>query len=349
MTRRDRRRHRRPARPRRGVQVRPRGADVLELPEPLLEIYLGCAWTGRRHVPINTAPRGNPALATYCETHDETAGYSSSPLRRPSKNAGKRRRAAAYDLDDREGAAVPPAASRIGLAAASSLPGEGRSPAQVRSRTTRSRSSIPRAPRDLRRASAARRRNVLVGRLHRRALLGIREGDVLLTTLPLFHTNALNSVLSGAAERSDLALSSDSRRPASGRRRAARGNRRPISSARWPRCCWRSRRSIDGHRAFPRVALARRRAWPISPAVLVERFGVGLSTATARPKRIVSRGAADPPAPRRRWAICSRALDARASSAAHETLPDGEAGELRYARASRSHSRPVISACRKRP
>ena len=55
------------------------------------------------------------------------------------------------------------------------------------------RSSTRRARRGQRRVCAVRRRSCSGGAFIRRGRLVIREGDVLFTTLPLFHTNALNA------------------------------------------------------------------------------------------------------------------------------------------------------------
>ena len=64
--------------------------------------------------------------------------------------------------------------------------------------------------------------------------LDIREGDVLFTTLPLFHTNALNAFYQALLNGCTYALEPKFPPPVSGRRRD--GIRRPsaISSARWP-------------------------------------------------------------------------------------------------------------------
>ena len=199
-----------------------------------------------------------------------------------------------------EGAAPPVASQSI-----SPLPalGEGRRPRPC-GRTTRSRSSIRRAPRGLPRASARAGADVLVGRLfgararHPRGRCAVHDA----AAVP--HQCA-ERVLSGAPERLHLRARAEILRlrflgggaTASGDRRLSprRDGRDAAGAA-----------EIRRHRAFPAGRARRRRPRSISRAVS-RASACRCSTATARPKRISCSQAPSRPIAPARWAISSRA------------------------------------------
>ena len=158
-------------------------------------------------------------------------------------------------------------------------------------------------------------------------LLGIRENDVLLTTLPLFHTNALNSfyqaLLNGAALIVEPRFSASAFMPALARHEATvtyvLGAMVPILLAQAPGDADR------GHRV--RVALA-----PAVPAhfhrQFTERFGIGLVDGYGSTETNCIMGA---PLSEQRPGAMGRLLSgfaARVVDAHDNEVADGEAGEL---------------------
>jgi crotonobetaine/carnitine-CoA ligase len=158
-------------------------------------------------------------------------------------------------------------------------------------------------------------------------LLGIGENDVLLTTLPLFHTNALNSfyqaLLNGAALIVEPRFSASAFMPALARHEATvtyvLGAMVPILLAQAPGDADR------GHRV--RVALA-----PAVPAhfhrQFTERFGIGLVDGYGSTETNCIMGA---PLSEQRPGAMGRLLSgfaARVVDAHDNEVADGEAGEL---------------------
>ena len=146
-----------------------------------------------------------------------------------------------------------------------------RSSPAIRSRSS-TRPARPACPR----ASAARTRSISGGRVYTGELIGVGDSDVLMTTLPMFHTNALERFLPGPVERSDAHRRAALFRVAASCRRW-RGTTRPspTCSAPWCRCCWRSPRARPTARTGYACALA-----PAVPAhfhaQFTGRFGFGL-------------------------------------------------------------------------
>jgi carnitine-CoA ligase len=158
-------------------------------------------------------------------------------------------------------------------------------------------------------------------------LLGIRDGDVLLTALPLFHTNALNSfyqaLLHGATLVVEPRFSASAFAPALARHQATvtyvLGAMVPILLAQTPSAADRA------HRV--RVALA-----PAVPAhfhgQFTERFGIGLVDGYGSTETNCIMGA---PLAEQRPGAMGRLLSgfaARVVDAHDNEVVDGEAGEL---------------------
>ena len=160
-----------------------------------LQVYLGCAWLGAIAVPINTALRGfqlshifrnsRPALlvveAQFVDAIESVEAGVDLPPRTWIVGA------AAGAVDARLSAVPLPA---LGAAAPAGAVRPGDTVAILYTSGTTGLSKGVCCP----------HAQYFWWGVYTARLLGMREGDVLLTTLPLFHTNALNSVLSGAAE-----------------------------------------------------------------------------------------------------------------------------------------------------
>ena len=158
-------------------------------------------------------------------------------------------------------------------------------------------------------------------------LVGVRDGDVLMTTLPMFHTNALNAffqaLLNGATLVVEPRFSASGFTPALARHNATvtyvLGAMVPMLLAQPPN---------DADRAHTvRVALA-----PAVPAQFhaefTERFGFGLLDGYGSTETNCIMGAA---LAEQRPGLMGRVLDgfsARVVDAQDNELPDGEAGEL---------------------
>lgn len=135
----------------------------------LVETVLGCGWMGAIAVPINTASRG-PALAHVLGN----AGAKLLIVEPELRHALPETPAAIWDVDamPEPGDAVPPADIR---------PGDPLAILYTSGTTGPSKGVIcPHA-------------QFHWWGVHACALLGVREGDVLATCLPMFHTNALNA------------------------------------------------------------------------------------------------------------------------------------------------------------
>jgi carnitine-CoA ligase len=158
-------------------------------------------------------------------------------------------------------------------------------------------------------------------------LIGVRDGDVLLTTLPMFHTNALNAffqaLLNGATLIVEPRFSASGFVPALARHSATvtyvLGAMVPMLLAQPP---------SDADRAHKvRIALA-----PAVPeqfhARFTKRFGFGLLDGYGSTETNCIMGA---PLAEQRPGLMGRVLDgfsARVVDAQDNELPDGEAGEL---------------------
>ena len=110
-----------------GVQAGDRVALMCSNRPEFLEVYLGCAWMGAVTVPINTALRGIQ-LSHILRNAAPKLLVIEFRLYAGDRNAGKRRRAAGYCLDDRRGRCAS-GNIRIGLATACTRRG---SPARAR-------------------------------------------------------------------------------------------------------------------------------------------------------------------------------------------------------------------------
>ena len=158
-------------------------------------------------------------------------------------------------------------------------------------------------------------------------LIGVREGDVLMTTLPMFHTNALNAffqaLLNGATLVVEPRFSASGFMPALARHNATvtyvLGAMVPMLLAQPPG------ETDRAHKV--RIALA-----PAVPAQFhadfTERFGFGLLDGYGSTETNCIMGA---PLAEQRPGFMGRVLDgfsARVVDAHDNELPDGEAGEL---------------------
>ena len=150
-----------------------------------LEIYLGCAWMGAIAVPINVALRGDGLRHVLRDAAPALIAVEAS---------------LAPVLANVEPELVPERAWIIGaeeaspLAGAVPLPalGDAAPPAPVRPGDTVAilyTSGTTGPPKGV----CCPQAQMFWWGVHSARALGIREGDVLLTTLPLFHTNALNA------------------------------------------------------------------------------------------------------------------------------------------------------------
>jgi len=135
----------------------------------LVETVLGCGWLGAIAVPINTASRG-PALAHVLGN----AGAKLLIVEPELRHALPETPAAIWDVD-----AIPGPGDAI--APADIRPGDPLAILYTSGTTGPSKGVIcPHA-------------QFHWWGVHACALLGVREGDVLATCLPMFHTNALNA------------------------------------------------------------------------------------------------------------------------------------------------------------
>jgi crotonobetaine/carnitine-CoA ligase len=158
-------------------------------------------------------------------------------------------------------------------------------------------------------------------------LIGVRQGDVLMTTLPMFHTNALNAffqaLLNGATLVVEPRFSATGFMPALARHNATvtyvLGAMVPMLLAQPP---------ADADRAH-RVRIALAPAVPAQfHAEFTERFGFGLLDGYGSTETNCIMGA---PLPEQRPGLMGRVLDgfsARVVDAQDNVVPDGEAGEL---------------------
>ena len=161
-----------------GVGVGDRVAIFCSNRPEFLRVYLGCAWMGAVAVPINTALRG-------------------AQLQHVLRNA----RPTLLVIEEALRPALDPVADIlpaliwwIGEGAASRMPegDEAMAPAPVRPGDTVAilYTSGTTGPS---KGVCCPQAQLFWWGIHSARALGIREGDILLTTLPLFHTNALNA------------------------------------------------------------------------------------------------------------------------------------------------------------
>jgi len=172
-----------------GVQAGDRVALMCSNRPEFLEVYLGCAWMGAVTVPINTALRGiqlshilrnaTPKLLVIESAFMAAIETLESDVAPPD---------IIWTIG--ESAAVPPAAS----GSVSPLPplGDGVPPAPVQPDDTVAILYTSGTTGPSKGVCCPQAQMFWWGVYSARAL-DIRQGDVLFTTLPLFHTNALNA------------------------------------------------------------------------------------------------------------------------------------------------------------
>ena len=168
---------------------------------------------------------------------------------------------------------------------------------------------------------------LLVGREQRATCSACGADDVLCTTLPLFHINALNTFAQAAITGCEWCSSRASRLRASGRRCGPRARRWSTCSARWCRSCWRSPRApasaTTACASGSAPACRRRRA-----QAFLERTGVRLLEGYGSTETNFAIATA-PDSPRGGVMGWLRpGFEARVADEDDVELPDGEAGEL---------------------
>ncbi|WHZ10948.1 MAG: Long-chain-fatty-acid--CoA ligase [Burkholderiaceae bacterium] len=160
-----------------------------------LQVFLGCAWIGAITVPINTAARG--ANLRHILSNSGARLFVGEAATLPALGGLENRAALAVervwsiDTSDAAGAEPMPAPGDTPVAAAAIEPGDTLAILYTSGTTGLSKGvCCPHA------------QYYWWGR-HSSQLLGLGDGEVLLTTLPLFHTNALNAffqaLLTGSA------------------------------------------------------------------------------------------------------------------------------------------------------
>ena len=155
----------------------------------ILQAYLGCAWLGAIATPINVASRG-----AQLEHIFNNCGAKLAVVEADLRPRSDRRRRMRAPLTQSFGSSATQRPEVAGLRRSRRCPRPATPMTPRPSRpATRSRSSTPRARRGRRKASAARRRNISGGRRIPRRCSAWARASGLLTTLPLFHTNALNT------------------------------------------------------------------------------------------------------------------------------------------------------------
>ncbi len=288
-----------------------------------LEIVLGCAWLGAILVPINTASQGPQvqyilgncgAKLLACETDLvsalDTADLSALPLETIWSIGGE-----------------PPADGVQGRPCRAYAPGGDRlAPAAIRPGDTMAILYTSGTTGPSKGVCCPHAQYYWWGSLSA-AALGVREGDVLLTTLPLFHINALNTfaqaLLNGASYVLERRFSASGFWPALARHEATvtylLGAMVPILLAREPSPAERE------HKV--RIALG-----PGVPGhlheVFRERTGVALLEAygSTETNFVIGRGIGD-----QKPDTMGRVRDgffARVVDAQDNPVPDGEPGEL---------------------
>ena len=171
-----------------GIQAGDRVALMCSNRPEFLEIYLGCAWMGAVTVPINTALRGIQLSHILRNSTPKLLVIEFAFM--PAIETLERD-VAPPDLfwTIGEGAAPP-----VGRRSISPLPalGEGAAPAPLRPGETVAilYTSGTTGPS---KGVCCPQAQYFWWAAHTAALLGLGDGEVLLTTLPLFHTNALNA------------------------------------------------------------------------------------------------------------------------------------------------------------
>jgi len=150
-----------------------------------LQVYLGCAWLGAIVVPINTALRGfqlshifrnsRPALLVVEAPFLAAIDAIDADVERPSQT---------WTI----GSAMPTRTSSVPLPAlAASTPAGAARPGDTVAILYTSGTTGPA------KGVCCPQAQLFWWGIYSARALGIREGDVLFTTLPLFHTNALNA------------------------------------------------------------------------------------------------------------------------------------------------------------
>ena len=171
-----------------GIRPEDRVARRVSSRRELLQIYLGCAWLGAIAVPINTALRGiqlshvlrnsKPALLIVESTLLNTIETVDGDVERPGQvwTIGE-----PPSTSDMKWSAVPMPSLGAQAPAGAARPGDTVAILYTSGTTGPAKGvCCPQA-------------QLFWWGIYSARALGIREGDVLFTTLPLFHTNALNA------------------------------------------------------------------------------------------------------------------------------------------------------------
>ena len=171
-----------------GIKAGDRVALMCSNRPEFLQVYLGCAWLGAIVVPINTALRGlqlshifrnaRPSLLVVEASFLAAIGTIEADVELPSRiwTIG-----AVAEINEAMIATAPLPALRDGAPAAAVRPGDTVAILYTSGTTGPAKGvCCPQA-------------QLFWWGIYSARALGIRDGDVLFTTLPLFHTNALNA------------------------------------------------------------------------------------------------------------------------------------------------------------
>jgi len=324
-----------------GIQAGDRVALMCSNRPEFLEIYLGCAWMGAVTVPISTALRGIQLSHILRNSTPKLLVIESGFM--PA-------------IETLENDVAPPdliwtignsAASSVAPGSITPLPalGEGASPAPVRPDDTVAILYTSGTTGPSKGICCPQAQLFWWGVYSARAL-GIRESDVLFTTLPLFHTNALNAFYQALLNGCTYAL--EPKFSASGFWAAARRHQATIGYLLGAMAVMllAQPKSADDTAHFLRVALGGGVPGQFHGPFLAS--ACRCSTATARPKRISCSQARFRPIVPAPWAIWSRAWRPASSGPTMSLSRTVRPASCCYDRASRWPSRQVISKCRTR-
>src|SRR5574337_492425 len=301
-----------------GIRAGDRVALMVGNRPEFLQVFLGCAWIGAITVPINTAARGanlrhilsNSGARLFVGEAGTLAALGGLEDRR----ALALERVWSVDASDAGGAEPMPALGDTAAAAAAIQPGDTLAILYTSGTTGLSKGvCCPHA------------QYYWWGR-YSSQLLGMQDGDVLLTTLPLFHTNALNAffqaLLTGSTLVVEPRFSASDFWAALVRHRATvtyvLGAMVPILLSRDP--------SADDHAHRVRVALA-----PAVPPrfhdTFSQRFGMRLldGYGSTESNFVIGLDAEQKPGSMGRLVP---GFQARVADAFDEEVPDGTPGEL---------------------